>query len=238
MATLLLRLEGPMQAWGTQSRFEHRDTNLEPSRSGVVGILCAALGVARDDEARIAELSALPMAVRADREGVIQRDYHTAGGGDWPGRKRYGVYLASGKGTRTVVSQRWYLADASFLVALEGDEARMAALDGALRDPVWPLFLGRRAFLPSLPLWVPGGVRAGGAEETLRTAPWLPPVRGEPPRRLRLVVECGPDEGRATADQPITFASGVRRFATRYVRTDWIATDGLDKEAEPCISHG
>jgi CRISPR system Cascade subunit CasD len=39
MAVLLLRLAGPMQAWGTQSRFVNRDTELEPSKSGVIGLL-------------------------------------------------------------------------------------------------------------------------------------------------------------------------------------------------------
>ena len=44
MATLLLRLQGPMQSWGTTSRFDERDTQLEPSKSGVLGLVCAALG--------------------------------------------------------------------------------------------------------------------------------------------------------------------------------------------------
>ena len=44
MTVLLMRLAGPMQSWGTRSRFGNRDTGLEPSRSGVIGLLCAALG--------------------------------------------------------------------------------------------------------------------------------------------------------------------------------------------------
>ena len=43
-ATLLLRLQGPMQSWGTTSRFDERDTQLEPSKSGVLGLVCAAIG--------------------------------------------------------------------------------------------------------------------------------------------------------------------------------------------------
>jgi len=43
MPTLLLRLAGPMQSWGLSSRFTIRDTSLEPSKSGVLGLLCAAL---------------------------------------------------------------------------------------------------------------------------------------------------------------------------------------------------
>lgn len=44
MSTLLLRLAGPLQAWGTESKFETRRTEREPTRSGVVGLLMAALG--------------------------------------------------------------------------------------------------------------------------------------------------------------------------------------------------
>ncbi|MEW6316028.1 MAG: type I-E CRISPR-associated protein Cas5/CasD, partial [Pseudomonadota bacterium] len=79
MPTLLLRLAGPMQSWGTTSRFDQRDTGKEPSKSGVIGLLAAALGIDREvwnDELK--SLSALTMAVRHDRPGVLKRDYQTA----------------------------------------------------------------------------------------------------------------------------------------------------------------
>src|SRR5262245_44963159 len=78
MSVLLLRLAGPMQSWGTQSRFSVRDTGLEPSKSGVVGLLCAALGRKRHEP--LDDLARLQMGVRADRPGRVARDYHTAGG--------------------------------------------------------------------------------------------------------------------------------------------------------------
>lgn len=76
MNTLLLRLEGPMQSWGVQSRFGMRDTESEPSKSGVIGLLCAALGLPRS--ANLENLVALRMGVRVDREGKISVDYQTA----------------------------------------------------------------------------------------------------------------------------------------------------------------
>ena len=108
MATLLLRLQGPMQSWGTTSRFDERDTQLEPSKSGVLGLVCAALG--RDRKEPVDDLGSLRMAVRVDREGIPMRDYQTA----------TGVVASTGKAdaNRTVVSQRYYLADAIFLVGL------------------------------------------------------------------------------------------------------------------------
>ena len=49
MATLLLRLAAPLQSWGSDSKFETRKTDREPTKSGVVGLLAAALGLRRDD---------------------------------------------------------------------------------------------------------------------------------------------------------------------------------------------
>src|SRR5689334_8391290 len=113
MTTLLLQLVAPMQSWGVQSHFTNRDTGLEPSKSGVVGLLCAALG--RDRAAPISDLAALRMGVRVDREGILKMDYHTA----------QNVMKAGGKPfanlKSTELSQRFYLADAAFLVGFEGD---------------------------------------------------------------------------------------------------------------------
>ena len=76
MSTLLLRLAAPLQAWGTDSKFEVRRTNREPSKSGVIGLLAAALGLRRD--ADLSELSALRFGVRVDRNGEVIKDFHMA----------------------------------------------------------------------------------------------------------------------------------------------------------------
>ena len=118
MATLLLRLSAPMQAWGTQSHFSHRDTGREPSKSGVIGLLCAALGRPRDEP--VSDLAALTMGVRVDQEGILRRDFHTAG--------MDGYYKVSGGVQRknVITSERFYLVDAKFLVGLEGDPALLS----------------------------------------------------------------------------------------------------------------
>ena len=67
-----------MQSWGTRSKFDDRDTDLEPSKSGVIGLVCAALGVTRDDTERTLELAALRLGVRVDHPGILRTDYHTA----------------------------------------------------------------------------------------------------------------------------------------------------------------
>ena len=208
VATLLLRLQGPMQSWGTTSRFDERDTQLEPSKSGVIGLLCAALG--RDRSEPVDDLAALRMGVRVDREGVPMRDYQTA----------TGVLIASGKADldRTVVSPRYYLADAVFLVGLEGaDIDLLERAHAAVRTPVWPLALGRKSFVPSQPVYLPGGVVETPLEESLCKWPLLPEGAIVPGGALRGVLEdaC---EGSIRLDQPVApFAA--RRFGPRFVKS-------------------
>jgi CRISPR system Cascade subunit CasD len=157
--TLLLRLAGPMQSWGLDSRFDQRDTGLEPSKSGVLGLVCAALGKPRDDQAgplpSLAQLASLKMGVRVLREGTLRVDFQTAGGGEFPGRKSYGVWKASGSPGGTVVSPRHYLADADFLVGLEGPLPLLRQIEEALNNPVWQLSLGRKSYVPTLPVTFP-----------------------------------------------------------------------------------
>ncbi|HET6574865.1 MAG TPA: type I-E CRISPR-associated protein Cas5/CasD [Fimbriiglobus sp.] len=248
MSVLLLRLAGPMQSWGTQSRFTHRDAGTEPSRSGVVGLLCAALGRSRTEP--LDDFTALRMAVRVDREGRLMRDYHTAGGehrpgavlGDQPdGRNKgkprpYGVPKADGSGVGTVVSHRFYLADADFLVGLEGPDVNfLSLLHNALRSPVWPMYLGRKSFLPALPPAV--GVADGNLSPVLATFPWRRRVPEEaPPNRLRVVEEVEFGQGEPRDDVPLSFAD--RRFAVRHVRVRHLEAPppllDPDQDAPPC----
>lgn len=207
MNVLLLRLEGPMQAWGVQSRFGVRDTGREPSKSGVVGLLAAALGRSRD--ASIDDLAALRMGVRVDREGTLLRDYHTA----------QNIYRAKGGIKETELSTRYYLADAAFLVGLEGDKGLLTTIHSALRNPQWMLFLGRRAFVPGEPIWLPNGLREGNLEEHLHPAstPWL---KGEPRTYplVRMIIE-DKTGSEVRTDQPISFEH--RRYAPRWVVNEY-----------------
>lgn len=207
MATLLLRLQGPMQSWGTTSRFDERDTQLEPSKSGVLGLICAALG--RDRSEPLDDLASLLMGVRVDREGVPMRDYQTA----------TGVLIATGKPDlkRTVVSPRYYLSDAVFLVGLEGDDTGLLErIQAALRAPVWPLALGRKSFVPSMPVALPEGLKQMGLLAALQSWPAL--VTWSPGASLRLALEDA-QEGSVRLDQPVgPFAE--RRFGPRFVKQE------------------
>ena len=220
LASLALCFDAPMQSWGQQSRFVVRDTATEPTKSGVIGLIAAALGVARDDDAAIAELARLKMGVRVDREGTVERDYHTV----------QNVPDTEGKHNRGVESWRYYLAGALFLTVLEGQETELRRLHQALANPRWPLYLGRRAFLPARPIVSTGDPPATirwPIEEVLATYPWLenrPHIRrvgdhGEP-RWLRTVTDANAADPAAELrnDHPLSFAPGNRRHGPRFVR--------------------
>jgi len=194
--TLLLRLEGPMQSWGYRSRFDYRDTALEPTRSGVVGLICAAMGIARGEE--IARFDVLRMGVRVERGGRPERDYHTA----------LDVIKADGSGKGNVVSYRDYLADASFTVGLESKDVQLLnEIADALRSPEWFLFLGRKAFpLTVPPLGPEDGPKRGTLEEHLLSG-------GD---GKRVVLE-SPGGERTQHDWPLCF--GERRFKPRSIQT-------------------
>ncbi len=210
--TLLLRLEGPMQSWGYRSRFDYRDTALEPTRSGVIGLICAAMGIAREDEKEILRFEPIRMGVRVDEptywricfpRAVYQgprpeRDYHTA----------LDVIKADGKGTDTVVSHRDYLADASFTVGLQSEDLQLLQdIADALQSPKWPLFLGRKAFPLAVPPLKPGDVpKEGCLEDHLLSDD----------KKNRVVLE-SPDGERTQHDWPLCFSE--RRFKPRTMTT-------------------
>ena len=244
MSVLLLRLAGPMQAWGTQSRFSVRDTGLEPSKSGVIGLLCAALGKPRDeslpagpDMPALAELAGLTMAVRVDRPGTMVADYHTAQNiakaSSVPGKKP--------KLKECEPSTRYYLADADFLVALAGPARLLERLRDALADPVFPLYLGRKAFPPATPVCTADPAEGDNPVPALQTSPWYwrcPRERPRQPLHLRILAECCADEGGDVRnDVPLDFRSAHRSFLPRTVRDAafWEVPDNLIQEWPPCI---
>lgn len=221
MSTLLLRLAGPLQSWGDESQFTTRETRSFPTRSGVVGLVASALGRSRD--ANLDDLNELAMAVRQDRPGRRVRDFHTA----------------REKGAKnTNVTYRHYVADAVFLVGLEGDESQLRELDHALRHPVYPLFLGRRSCPPTMPLTL--GIRPLPLVEALEQEPW----QGRPwvPRRVegrlrslptqpsavKLQAEAVAGEvGDQQRDVPVSFDLTHRRYAMRAVTSRSVTLPGL-----------
>jgi len=215
MPTLLLRLVGPMQSWGTTSRFDQRDTGKEPSKSGVVGLLAAALGIDRENWTDLEPLTRLSMGVRHDRPGVPKRDYQTA---------QHIISADRSKIHETAVTTRDYLADAAFLVGLECDErSLLERIHAALRDPVWPLALGRKSYVPSEPIWIENGVQDVPLRDAMARWPWIASQRRweELPEKLLVSFESEDGSGVLKMDQPLS-SFDERRFGARFVRSEWI----------------
>lgn len=226
--TLFLRLEGPLQAWGDhQSKFVIRRTAEAPTKSGVIGMLCAALGVSRIEapEKWLTDLGALHMGVRIDSPGVRWWDYHTVGA-------KMEMPTAEGKSkSGAMLTRREYLCDASFLVALQGDPTLISTLREAMNAPKWTLYLGRKCCPPSRPL-LPQNSTGEFTEllSAVKSVPWRRRLQGD---KAPETVEClldwkptpeqpeAPEDALIWYDVPVTFEPPFHhpRFVIRRVLT-------------------
>jgi CRISPR system Cascade subunit CasD len=184
-AYVALLFDAPLQSWGFASRFQRRTTGLHPTKSGVIGMICAAMGLAKgsaEERELLPHLvglamttAAIPRAItsrwsKQSRDLTVRRleDYHTVGGGYDPETERQFITrTASGepnvkKGQAiAVVTHRQYLLDARFGVLLHGDRALLEQIAAGLLDPVWGVWLGRKNCIPASPVLVKGSPFAG-----------------------------------------------------------------------------
>jgi len=200
MATMLLRFAAPLQSWGTD-KFERRGTENIPTKSGVVGLLAAALGRRRSECDDMHDLLSLRFGVRVERSGGLLRDFHTAK-----------------SATDAYVTNRYYLSDAVFLVALEGDEVLLNDLAKALRSPAFPLFLGRRSCPPEGKVFIKILMKKN-FREALEEAESLAPENKTniSERRIVLDAEPGDKDVYQQRDVPLSFNQTRRRYGFRRV---------------------
>lgn len=225
--TLFLRLEGPLQAWGDNSKFVIRRTMEAPTKSGVIGMLCAALGVSRSEasEEWLPRLCTLIMGVRIDAPGLRWWDYHTVGAG-----MRMRIAEAEGKTKLgAMLTRREYLCDASFLVALQSDdESLIYELREAIKKPKWTLYLGRKSCPPGRPLLESENQDRTfpNLESALTSVEWHRRFKGDlEPQTVDCLLDWKPTPGRPEAppdalvwyDVPLTFQppSHSPRFVIR-----------------------
>ena len=203
MSTLLLRLAAPLQAWGTESKYDIRKTDREPSKSGIVGFLAAALGRRRDES--LEDLNALRVGVRVDQEGEIIQDFH----------------MVHKDEKTSYLTRRYYLSDAIFVVGVESqneDIDILKRLEYAVKNPVFPLFLGRRSCPPCGPIVL--GIRECNLKEALDTEVWQVPEwrrkENETMCFLRKVIEA-PNSKVKKRDFPVCFNPYHREYEYRGV---------------------
>jgi CRISPR system Cascade subunit CasD len=167
MQTLAIYLDAPLQSWGASSKYQYRETNGFPTKSGITGLLAAALGIDKhgaDEEQRLAPLAGLRLTVARLAKPLAcpgrLADFHTIGGGyDKTASLREKMSIpptAEGKWKaaekQTVITRRGYLTDTTFAVLLEGDPELLGKVRRALLDPVWGMWYGRKACIPASPL--------------------------------------------------------------------------------------
>ncbi len=219
---LVLRLQGPLQSWGHDSQFNRRNTALFPTKSAIAGMCCAALGVSRGstEEKTFLEnfaklkLTCVAIPLKSKRNGkefYVKRmqDYHTVENTVKPDGKPKGD---------AVLTYRQYLNDAFFYAFLEGDRGFLNAIAGepkenskGLQNPVWGIWLGRKACIPSAPVFVGMFQSEQDAVATLFKEPPLDAFT-----HIREVDSFGQGID-SYMDQAVSFESTMRRFVSRRV---------------------
>lgn len=226
MSVLLLRLAGPLQSWGADSRFQTRSTRREPTKSGVLGLLAAAKGRRRTDS--IEDLLTLRFGVRTDQPGTVVRDFQTAH--DWAHLDRKGDAPAM------PLSNRFYLSDAVFIAGVEGDRNLLQGLNEAIHDPEFPLYLGRR----SCPAegQVSLGVQDNELMFTLKEEPWHASLwqRRRLPKSVDLPIAVDARSGElgdTIRDVPLSYDPSRREYGWRTVMTDRVSKANPDGSDTP-----
>ena len=165
-AFLLFQLEAPLSSWGEAAVGEYRPSSERPTQSALIGLLGAALGLERSDEAAHAALrdgyGFATAQLGQHGAGSLLRDYHTVQvpprsslKGRPQATRRQELALPS-RDLSTIVSTRDYRQGAHHLVALQANPSPrwpLELLAQALREPRFVLYLGRKSCPPGAPLW-------------------------------------------------------------------------------------
>ncbi len=219
---LFLWLEAPLQAWGHDSRFGRRASLDFPTKSGVLGLLCCALGAGGEQKEWLSRWSNLDMQVlalvRQGREGLpvprepMLRDFQMVGSGyndQDPWANLMIPKTSEGKkavGGGTKMTYRYYLQDMAFAVVLQTPADEAEEVMAALKAPAWDLYLGRKNCVPTE--FIGQGVFATAAE-TLAVAREFARARG---RVTAFEVRQGEHEGEVISlnDVPLQFGTDKR----------------------------
>ena len=161
---LVFRLYGPMASWGDVAVGTYRPTFDHPSKSAVMGLLAAAIGIRRDEDSKLRALAkSYNFAVQVDASGTMLRDYHTSQvppSGTGKNTKHFATrkdeLAVSKKDMKTILSTRDYYCDAVYSVCLwsNSDEVpySLEILTQKLKEPEFVLYLGRKSCPLAMPI--------------------------------------------------------------------------------------
>ena len=204
---LILRLQGPMQAWGKHTFEDYRPIERFPTRSGLVGLLGSCLGIERQATCSRESLSAsFKMAVRSDfreiTDSSMLTDYHTI----------LAARKADGKGVNknAVQSYREYLCDTHFTVALSENqtaEFSLKQLAKAVKEPCYTPSLGRRSCPISRPLF----------EDIVQSESLLSALQQVTPGQGTVYSEEGENSLPRMQVRDVPMPTKERQFATREI---------------------
>ena len=203
---LVLRLEGPLQSWGENAKWDFRDSSTMPTKSGIVGLLGCAMGEERGSQVLVELAQSITVAVRADRPGVKFVDFQTVQGDP--------LMAATGKPKttgNTILSPHAYLQDASFTVFIDTTPEWQQRIVSALENPRWCMYLGRKNCVPSRPI-LADRMEAADLMEALKEYPAAERAG------KTMTYECEhPDSTAASIQRPDDLIGTNRQFQLRRV---------------------
>lgn len=237
---IVMHLEAPMQSWGNKAwTAKNRPTSLTPTKSGVVGLIANALGL--DFNPDITAIARPLMHTRVNRAGRKDTDFHVAGGGKrlyysdsarhsqgkWkladnqPFQElvvnKTGELQTKGK-SHPLLTEDEYLSDASFTTLLHTEDPHLATtINHALAHPKRPLYLGRRAYIPSKPI-------AGGILTFPTSTPLLEvfnhiplPSRCDPHVTILEETTTPSGDSEIIVDQPVSLLRHDKKMTPRFI---------------------
>lgn len=202
---LVLRLEGPLQSWGENAKWDFRDSSTMPTKSGIVGLLGCAMGEERGSQVLLELAKSITVAVRADRPGVKFVDFQTVQGNP--------LRTADGgkRSNNTFLSPHAYLQDASFTVFIDTKAEWQQRIVSALENPRWCMYLGRKNCVPSRPI-LADRMEAADLMEALKEYPAAERAG------KTMTYECEhPDSTAASIQRPDDLIGTNRQFQLRRV---------------------
>ena len=197
--SLAFLIDAPMQSWGASSKFQRRETESWPTKSALIGVIAAAIGIDKlspDEAEQLAPLAALGFSVfrwPKDHPSIRLSDFHTIGGGydKTDAGEKLHIPRKAGDGSPfgTVITRRTYLTDARFIAVFQGERATLERISASLIDPVWGVWFGRKTCIPAMPL--------------------LPVIAGTPREALaKLLQELGEEQAGADQLEGLTESDG------------------------------